>query len=98
MFARVTTSQGSTEPDRAEANQRYAQEQLLPQLRQQPGFKNWYLLLDRQTGKGISITVWETEAALRASEDVGASTRTQASRDLGLQQLGVERYEFIVMA
>jgi heme-degrading monooxygenase HmoA len=98
MFARVTTSQGSTEPDRAEAAQRYAQEQLLPRLRQQPGFRNWYVLLDPQTGKGISITVWDSEAAMQASEELGASTRAQASRDLGLQQLGVEHYQFIVVA
>jgi quinol monooxygenase YgiN len=44
---------------------------ILPAARQQPGFKEGFWLLDRSTGKVMAITLWETEAALLASETSG---------------------------
>ena len=34
--------------------------------RQQKGFKNAYLLIDRETNKGIGFSLWETEADVAA--------------------------------
>jgi hypothetical protein len=33
-----------------------------------PGFAEAYFCLDRASGRGLSVTLWETEEALRASE------------------------------
>ncbi len=44
---------------------------VVPAARQQKGFKGVYLLTDRNTGKGISITLWETEADMTAGENSG---------------------------
>jgi heme-degrading monooxygenase HmoA len=44
---------------------------VLPTARQQPGFKGGLWLLDRSTGKIIAITLWETEADLKAGETSG---------------------------
>ena len=46
---------------------------VLPAARQQKGFKGLYLLTltDRSAGKGISITLWETEADMIAGENSG---------------------------
>lgn len=32
-----------------------------------PGFEGLYYLVDRSTGKAISVTLWETEAAMLSS-------------------------------
>lgn len=57
-------------PEHLDAALRWAREQTLPDLARLPGFKGLYLLVDRQTGKGVAISLWQTEAALHASEDV----------------------------
>ena len=37
-------------------------------LQRQPGFAGLHILADRQTGKTLAFSLWETEAALRAWE------------------------------
>ena len=39
--------------------------------RQQRGFKSGLLLTDPNTGKGVSVTLWETEADMIAGESSG---------------------------
>jgi heme-degrading monooxygenase HmoA len=43
----------------------------MPVSKQQQGFKGAFLLTDPNTGKGVSITFWETEADMRAGEASG---------------------------
>ena len=96
MFARVTTFQSA--PDRAEEETRYTEEKLIPVTRQMPGFKGWYTLVERQTGKGLTITLWESEEAMRASEERATQLRSQTTQDLPLQVQAVDRYEVTVQA
>jgi quinol monooxygenase YgiN len=44
----------------------------VPELRQFKGFKGVLLLVDRQTGKTITIAVYDTEAEVKAVEQSGA--------------------------
>ncbi len=39
----------------------------LPELRRQRGFRDAYLMADRSTGESMTLTVWATEDAVRAS-------------------------------
>jgi hypothetical protein len=57
MYARVTTTQYS--PYRLDEAIHIAREHTLPAARQQTGFKGYLMLVDRSTGKGITITLWE---------------------------------------
>jgi hypothetical protein len=59
MFARVTTTQFS--PYRLDESIHMAREQIVPAAQQQTGFKGYLMLVDRSTGKGITITLWEGE-------------------------------------
>ncbi len=59
MYARVTTTQFS--PCRLDEAIHIAREHTLPAARQQNGFKGYLMLVDRSTGKGITITLWEGE-------------------------------------
>ncbi|MDE3231553.1 MAG: antibiotic biosynthesis monooxygenase [Chloroflexota bacterium] len=93
MFARVTTTQGS--PEQYDQTVRYIQEQLMPMLRQMPGIKGAFVLGDRQTGKGISITLWETEDAMNASAQAANQVRAQGVSGTSSALEGVQGYEVI---
>ena len=93
MFARVTTGQSS--PERLDEAVRYIQEQVVPVARQQRGFQGVYFLADRQTGKLLAVSLWESEEALRASEAAMEQSRSQSAQALGATMQSVERYEVI---
>ena len=59
MYARITTTQFS--PYRLEEAIHIAREHTVPAAQQQAGFKGYLMLVDRSTGKGITITLWEGE-------------------------------------
>src|SRR5918998_3625835 len=77
MYARVTTIEGA--PDRIDNAKRHLQEQALPQLRQMEGFKGFVALGDRQSGKLLGVAFWESEEALRATEQAASSVRSGAA-------------------
>jgi heme-degrading monooxygenase HmoA len=61
MFARVTTFQGSA--DRFEELIRRTSE-IAPAVQQQPGSTGGgYLLVDRKSGRAVTITFWDSEQA-----------------------------------
>lgn len=91
MFARVSTFQGP--PDQTAEGIRVAREQILPAARLMDGFKGIYLLYDRESGKSLSITLWETEADMQASEEAASRVRAESAETSGEQVVGVERYE-----
>jgi heme-degrading monooxygenase HmoA len=71
MYARVTFVQivpGKLD----EAVERY-RDTVVPAAKQQKGCRGAYLLTltDRSAGKGISMTLWETEADMIAGENSG---------------------------
>ena len=66
MFARLTALQFKVEGI-DEAIKIY-QENIAPATKSQKGYKGLYFFLDRDTGKGASITLWETEEDAIANE------------------------------
>jgi len=69
MFARVTIATGL--PGKAEDLLRIERDSIVPACKGQKGFKGLYLLQDHKTQKGMTITLWETEADMRAAEVSG---------------------------
>ncbi len=94
MYARVTTLEGP--PDKIDDGTRHVQEQTLPQLQQMDGFKGFVTLADRQSGKQLAVALWESEEALRATEDTVSSMRSGVAEAAGATVAGVERYEVAV--
>jgi len=94
MYARVSTLEGP--PDKIDDGTRHIQEQTLPQLQQMDGFKGFVTLADRQSGKQLAVALWESEEALRATEDAVSSVRSGAAEAAGATVAGVERYEVAV--
>ena len=91
MHARMTTLEGST--DRMDEGVRQVREHVLPQLQQQDGFRGFIALGNRESGKLIGISFWESEQAMQAAEEVGDRTRRDAAEATGDTIAGVERFE-----
>ena len=81
MFARIGTWHGS--PEDLENWVARAREVVKPKVQHQPGLAAAYWLVDREGGKGLTITFWESEEAMRASE---------ASRSQGQSQIAVDTW------
>ena len=65
-------------------------ERAVDQLRDMEGARGAYLLVDRASGKAATLTLWESEEALRASDEEAARIRREAA---GEAERNVERYE-----
>ena len=94
MYARVTTIEGA--PDRMDDAKRHTQEQTLPQLQKMEGFKGFVALGDRQSGKLVGVAFWESEEALRATDEAVSSVRGGVAEASGGTVAGVENYEVFV--
>ena len=91
MFARVSTLHGP--PDLLEASLAVIRQEVLPAFRERPGFKGILCLVNPERGTSITITFWQSEADMHAS-DMEAQTRRAAAAEAGDDQiLSVERYE-----
>jgi heme-degrading monooxygenase HmoA len=66
MHARVVNVQ--FQQGRLDEAKHIVNESIVPVLKEQKGFKNQFLLTQQETGKAISINLWETEADLTAFE------------------------------
>ena len=92
MHARVTTIEGSSE--RLDEGLREIKEEVLPELQQQDGFsRGSSSLITGQAGKLVGFSLWESEQALQASEEVGERTRRKSAQTMSDTIAGVERYE-----
>ena len=69
MNARVVLGQVQVDK-RNEAIDVY-RDSVVPAAREQKGFQNAMLLTDPETGKFISVTMWDSEADMKAGETSG---------------------------
>ena len=93
MHARVTTISGS--PADADAGINNFRANVVPFAREQG--RGAILLVDRQSGAAIAITLWEDEHAMRASEESANTLRADAADEMGAAQAPeVARYEVAV--
>ena len=92
MFARLGAWQGS-----AEELERWierARDHVKPGIREDAGLKAAYWLVDRAGRKGLIVTFWESEEAMRASEEARRRRQAATSAATGAQ-VTTERYEII---
>jgi heme-degrading monooxygenase HmoA len=60
-----------SKPEKIDDVIKVAQDSIRPAAQQQPGFKGWLVLTDRDRGKSFSVTLWETEDDMLAGEKSG---------------------------
>jgi heme-degrading monooxygenase HmoA len=91
MFARVSTYEGR--PEQLDEMHHEGMEHVLPALEMQDGFSGGLLLADRQSGKVMAVTLWESEQAMDATEDASHWLRIFSAQSSGGTISSVERYE-----
>jgi len=96
MYARMITVQ--YQPGKIDEGVQIYREAVLPEARQQSGFKGAMALVDRSTDKTISITLWQTEADTRASGTSSAYLQAQLAKISALFAAApsIETYEVVV--
>ncbi len=95
MHARLSFIEGS--PDAIDAGVASFRDQVVPGVRESGG-TGALLLLDRESGKAIGVTLWQSEDAMRASEESANALRAQAAEEIHATTAPrVERYEVAVV-
>ena len=94
MYARSTTIMGN--PGSIEAGIIHVRDEVLPTVSAMDGCLGMSLVVDRETGRCIATTSWETEEAISASRGPVMSIRSRASEILGGTPM-VEEWEVAAM-
>jgi heme-degrading monooxygenase HmoA len=94
VFARVSTFR--IPPGQVDQAIDYIREQVLPGAQGMEGFEGPYLLLDRTSGKALMVGLWESEEAMRASEELLALQHTGNAQSIGARGLNVGKYEVVL--
>jgi len=91
VHARVSLLEGP--PELIDEGLRQAREVVLPWGRLMEGFEGMIALVDRHSGKTLGITFWESEEAMRASEEAAKRLREESAQAGGDTIASVESYE-----
>jgi len=96
VYARSTTIQA--QPSSIDAGVAHIRDAVMPRLQEFEGCVGLSLLADKQTGRCIVTTSWETEEAMRASAEQLRPVRDQAAQAFGgIGSSTVEEWEIAVL-
>ena len=91
MHCRVTQFEGAS--DRLDEALLFVKDQVVPRLHEAGGFKGISTLVDRPTGKFMTISHWESLEDVERTRPLFEQLRTEAADAVGAQFLSVEVYE-----
>jgi heme-degrading monooxygenase HmoA len=92
MHARVSRYHGDVTALRA------GFEAIHSELQQLDGFVQAYFLVDEDRGHAISMTMWESEDAMEATEEVAHRMRTRETHPVDVTIEGVGHYAITAVA
>ncbi|MDH4111719.1 MAG: hypothetical protein OEV60_03435 [Actinomycetota bacterium] len=90
MHARVSTYRGSAESIERSLAQ---SDEIAAVVRAIDGSRGLIYLIDRASGKSLSITLWDSTESMQASEEAADRLRRDSSESAGETIEAVERYE-----
>jgi heme-degrading monooxygenase HmoA len=90
-FVRLTDVKG--DPARLDAGIKFSREVAYPKVRGFKGLRAFITSVNRQTGRAVVSTVWETLEDLKASEAAVLPIREEALKALGASTAKVEIFE-----
>ena len=94
MHARI--GRVSFSPDSADAVVGHVRDTIVPKYQQSEGFKGFTLLMNRSGGNGTGISFWESEEAMRATDDLGDQARRGAAEAGSGQDEGAASFEVAI--
>ena len=92
MFGRIGTWQGS--PAELERWIERSRTEVKPSIQKDAGLEAASWLVDRELGKGLTVTLWESVEAMRASEQARLARQAATSASTGAT-VTTDRYEVI---
>ena len=96
MHARLSRFAGLN-PERVDATVRQFEDEALADLEGQPGFRGITVGVNRKSGQAVAITLWETEADMKRSEELAIRARERAVATAGpSRQPVVDVYDVVV--
>jgi heme-degrading monooxygenase HmoA len=96
VYARSTTIQA--QPSRIDVGITHVRDEIMPTIQDIAGYVGISLLADRESGRCIVTTAWETEEAMQASAEWVRPLRERAAEMFGTSGgLKVEQWEIAVL-
>jgi len=93
MHARASGMSG--DPARVDEATKMLENELYAQLEQVDGFRGVVALGQRDTGKSLIVTFWDSPEAMAASEERANQMRSSAAAELGASTPDVDRFEVL---
>jgi hypothetical protein len=94
-FVSVDTISG--DPDKVDAATVFVRDKVLEVLRSLKGYRATVMGVDRQTGRSVMSTTWDTLADLKANDSGVSVLRKEAAHAAGADDVQVEIFEAPVM-
>jgi heme-degrading monooxygenase HmoA len=95
MYARATTIHAT--PQNIDDGIAYVRDEVMPMVQQLDGCVGVSLLVDRDSGRCIVTTAWESEEAMHASAEQVRASRERAAEVFGGGQMEVQEWEIAVL-
>ena len=93
MFSRVNFLQ--TTPDRLPDVARVVRGVVHPGISGEPGYLGYIVLGNRESGRALGVTLWESGAAMESSDLKAREIRPIVERETGGTMESVEQYEVL---
>jgi heme-degrading monooxygenase HmoA len=93
MHARITTL---TVPSGEQAGAVESYSDTIKLFRDIPGNRGAFLLVDPNAGRGVGVTLWESEQAMAESRERANELRQQAAASASGEIVSVDEYEVAV--
>ena len=94
-FVRVTDARAA--PEKLDDMVAFVRGQVMPMMKTQSGFRAASVLVNRESGRFLAATVWNTAADREASEAAVAPLREEGREIGAAPSTSVERYEAILV-
>ncbi|TKJ27856.1 antibiotic biosynthesis monooxygenase [Blastococcus sp. CCUG 61487] len=95
MYARTTTI--TADPSRLDDGIADVRDNVMPAVGDMEGYTGLSMLCDRESGRCLVTTGWETEEAMSASRDRVTAMRQQAADRFGSRDTQVQEWEIAVL-
>jgi heme-degrading monooxygenase HmoA len=95
VFVRLNDVHGSIE--RIDDVLEFARQQVLPALKSQPGWLSMVVMVNRQNGHSVLMSVWDSAANREASDAALRLLREQGGSTAGASTVEVSQYEAVVV-
>jgi quinol monooxygenase YgiN len=95
MYARSTTL--TADPQRMDDGIRMIRDEIMPVMQSMPGCIGLSMLVDRETGRCIVTSSWDSQEAMAATADRVQDMRQRAMDTMGGRDMSVDEWEVAAM-